>query len=160
MKVPASLLKLLVVDESVVVRQASELLLRGRPVHVVTAADPVIAVEEMRASRPDVVLLGLSMARVDALSFLRRIMATDPLPVVVWFDPSQSQAALAAVEAGAAEVFAKPSVGIGQYLHEYADRLWARIQAAAQGSEELARALHTDFRREDAGRPQDWAPGR
>jgi two-component system chemotaxis response regulator CheB len=131
-KRPAEPLQLLVVDDSAVVRQACELLLRGRGVHVVTAADPIIAIEKMRARRPDVVLLDLNMPRMDGLSFLRRIMASDPLPVVVWSELSRADAALDALAAGAVEVIAKPSVGVGQYLHEYSDRLWARIQAAVQ----------------------------
>ncbi len=77
-------LSVLVVDDSAVVRQAVTAVLSQDPGIVVTvAADPYIALDKMGRSRPDVILLDLEMPRMDGLTFLRKIMSEDPIPVVV-----------------------------------------------------------------------------
>ena len=74
----------LVVDDSAVVRQLmSSLLSRAPGITVDVAADPLVARTKMERHRPDVILLDLEMPRMDGLTFLKRIMATDPIPVVV-----------------------------------------------------------------------------
>ncbi|HXT96788.1 MAG TPA: response regulator, partial [Polyangia bacterium] len=52
-------------------------------IRLTTASDPVVAMAKMRRHRPHVILLDLEMPRMDGLTFLKQIMATDPLPVVV-----------------------------------------------------------------------------
>ena len=77
-------LHVLVVDDSALVRQAMTAILEGvGDIRVTVAADPLIAMRKMADARPDVILLDLEMPRMDGLSFLRRLMAEDPIPVVV-----------------------------------------------------------------------------
>ncbi|HET7841122.1 MAG TPA: response regulator, partial [Terriglobia bacterium] len=74
----------LVVDDSAVVRQVMTSVLSQEPgIHVTVAADPLIAMDKMKRQRPDVILLDLEMPRMDGLTFLRKIMAEDPIPVIV-----------------------------------------------------------------------------
>ena len=74
----------LVVDDSAVVRQfMSALLGAEQGMEVMVAADPLIALRKMESRRPDVIVLDLEMPRMDGLTFLRRVMRQDPIPVVV-----------------------------------------------------------------------------
>jgi two-component system, chemotaxis family, protein-glutamate methylesterase/glutaminase len=128
-------LSVLVVDDSAVVRQAATAILSQDPGIVVTvAADPYIALEKMGRSRPDVILLDLEMPRMDGLTFLRKIMAEDPIPVVVCSGLAArgTDAAMRALEEGAVEVLAKPQLGVRDFLHESAATLIETIRGAAE----------------------------
>jgi len=132
---PARVLSVLVVDDSAVVRQAVTAVLSQDPGLVVTvAADPYIALAKMGRSRPDVILLDLEMPRMDGLTFLRKIMAEDPIPVVVCSGLAVrgTEAAIRALEEGAVEVLAKPQLGVREFVHESATTLIETIRAAAE----------------------------
>jgi two-component system, chemotaxis family, protein-glutamate methylesterase/glutaminase len=128
-------LHVLVVDDSAVVRQFMAGLLADQPdMTVATAADPLIALGKMERSRPDVILLDLEMPRMNGIEFLRRVMAEDPIPVVVCSSHTGrgTRAALEALELGAVEVLEKPSVGLRTFLNESAMVLVETLRAAAQ----------------------------
>ncbi|TPG32067.1 response regulator [Roseomonas nepalensis] len=98
-------IKVLVVDDSALIRQLlTELLGRDPGIEVVgTAPDPIIARERIKALSPDVLTLDIEMPRMDGLSFLRRLMALRPMPVVVVSTLTQkgTDAAVQAMELGA-----------------------------------------------------------
>ncbi len=126
---------MLVVDDSAVVRQMMAAVLGGaRGMTVAVAADPFIAMEKMKRARPDVIVLDLEMPRMDGLSFLRKIMAEDPIPVVVCsgLGGRGTEAALRALDEGAVEVVAKPKLGIKDFLQDSATLLSDAVRAAAQ----------------------------
>lgn len=124
----------LVVDDSAVVRQAFTCILGGVGLDVTTASDPVLALEAMRKVRPHVIVLDVEMPRMDGITFLRRIMAEDPLPVIVCSGlvGAGTEVALQALEEGAVEVVAKPQLGVKGFLEESAARLVQAVKAAAQ----------------------------
>lgn len=125
----------LVVDDSAVVRQLLPALLAGeKDVTVATAADPLIALKKIESRRPDVVVLDLEMPRMDGLTFLRKLMREDPLPVVVCSGHAGegSDAALRALDEGAVEVLARPRIGLREYLQDSAVVLVDAVRAAAQ----------------------------
>lgn len=125
----------LVVDDSAVVRQAmSALVESAQDMSVTVAADPLIAMRKMERRRPDVILLDLEMPRMDGLTFLRKIMASDPIPVVVCssYAARGTRNALRALEEGAIEVLAKPKLGVREFLYESATEMLDTIRAAAQ----------------------------
>jgi two-component system chemotaxis response regulator CheB len=76
-------LQVLVVDDSAVVRQTLSSLFALEGIAATVAADPYIAMEKMSKQRPDVIVLDLELPRMHGLTFLSRIMAEDPIPVVV-----------------------------------------------------------------------------
>lgn len=128
-------LHVLVVDDSAVVRQALTAILGGtRGMTVATASDPLIAMDKMRQRRPDVIVLDLEMPRMDGLSFLRKLMAEDPIPVVVCSGLAGhgTEAALRAVEEGAVDVIAKPKLAVRGFLEESAVLLVDAVRGAAQ----------------------------
>ena len=112
MNTPARRLRVLVVDDSAVVRKAiTDSLSQDPEIEVVgSACDPYVAREKILRLDPDVLTLDLEMPRMDGLTFLRILMRHHPLPVVVVSSLTQagSQAALDAMEAGAVDVLAKP----------------------------------------------------
>jgi two-component system chemotaxis response regulator CheB len=127
-------LRLLVVDDSAVMRQAMIAICRSAPdIEVSVAADPLIAQTKMRSSRPDVILLDIEMPRMDGLTFLRKIMAEDPLPVVICsaLAGRGTETALRALEEGAVEIVAKPRVALHDFLNDSTEMLIDVIRAAA-----------------------------
>src|SRR5262252_53800 len=128
-------IKVLVVDDSAVVRQVLESILSQEPDMTVTvASDPLIAQQKMVRARPDVIVLDLEMPRMDGLTFLRKIMAEDPIPTVICSGVAArgTAAALRALDEGAVGIIAKPKVGVGNFLHESALALIDMVRAAAQ----------------------------
>jgi two-component system chemotaxis response regulator CheB len=128
-------IQVLVVDDSAVVRQALTAVLGSQPdIEVTTASDPIIALAKMKRRRPDVILLDLVMPRMDGLTFLAKVMAEDPVPVVICSEVAQrgTEAAVQALEAGAVDIVAKPRFGVQTFLQESAVLLADAVRAAAQ----------------------------
>ncbi len=127
--------RVLVVDDSAVMRQFMAALVGSQPDLVATtAADPILALAKIERERPDVILLDLEMPRMDGLAFLRQLMRDDPIPVVVCSSHAQSgtAAAFAALDLGALEVVAKPEFGLRAFLEESAESLLEILRGASQ----------------------------
>ncbi|HYG34191.1 MAG TPA: response regulator, partial [Clostridia bacterium] len=77
--------RVLVVDDSAVVRQAiTRVLSRDPEIEVVgTASDPYVARDKILELNPDVLTLDIEMPRMDGLTFLRVLQQHRPLPVVI-----------------------------------------------------------------------------
>ena len=127
-------LRVLVVDDSAVVRQALSQILGQAGMTVAVANDPIIAMEKMRRERPDVIVLDIEMPRMDGLTFLQRIMSEDPIPVVVCSGLAGpgTEVALHALEQGALDVVAKPRLGVKGFLEESTRRIVQVVRAAAE----------------------------
>jgi chemotaxis response regulator CheB len=78
-------IKVLIVDDSAVVRQSLSIILQSDPqIEVMgTASDPLIAIKKIQLEVPDVITLDIEMPRMDGLTFLQKIMSQHPIPVVV-----------------------------------------------------------------------------
>src|SRR5579884_2294054 len=130
----SSPVRVLVVDDSQVMRQLLSTLLAADPeIEVVgTAADPHIAREQIKALNPDVVTLDVEMPHMDGLTFLRKIMTLRPMPVVMISTLTQSGAetTLEALEIGAVDFIAKPTDLSGS-LTELTAELQRKVKAAA-----------------------------
>lgn len=128
-------IQVLVVDDSAVVRQVMHAILsQESDIAVTVASDPLIAMQKMKQARPHVVVLDLEMPRMDGLTFLRKIMAEDPIPTLVCSGVAAkgTQNALLALDEGALGILTKPKVGVGNFLHESALALIDMVRAAAQ----------------------------
>jgi two-component system chemotaxis response regulator CheB len=148
-------LHVLAIDDSAVVRQALSLILGRAGMTVTTANDPIIAIEKMRHGRPDVIVLDIEMPRMDGLTFLHKLMAEDPLPVVVCSGLAYpgSEVAVRALEEGALDVVAKPRLGVKGFLEESAERIVNVVRAASE-----ARVRRRPPRTNGALRPPALAP--
>jgi two-component system, chemotaxis family, protein-glutamate methylesterase/glutaminase len=125
--------RVLVVDDSAVVRLALTQILTRAHMSVTTAPDPIVALEKMDRGPFDVVVLDIEMPRMDGLTFLRRVMAERPLPVVVCSGLAEegSEVAIQALEEGALDIVLKPRLGVQGFLEESAQRLVRVVRAAA-----------------------------
>jgi len=128
-------IRVVVVDDSALMRQALTLLLqRDHAIEVVgTAADPYIARQKIRALNPDVITLDVEMPRMDGLTFLEELMQDRPVPVVMVSSLTQAgcDTALRALELGAVDVVAKPQVDLRERLEEVAQEVAGKVRAAA-----------------------------
>lgn len=125
----------LVVDDSAVVREVLSTLLALEPGMVVaTAADPFIAMRKMKVQRPDVIVLDLELPRMDGITFLKKIVSENPIPVVVCsaLTGPNTDIGLQALEEGAVDVITKPRIGVREFLHESAVLLTDAVHAAAR----------------------------
>ncbi|MBQ1782733.1 MAG: chemotaxis response regulator protein-glutamate methylesterase [Gammaproteobacteria bacterium] len=130
--------RVLVVDDSAVVRQVmTELLQVAGDIKVIgTASDPLFALDKMRREWPDVITLDIEMPRMDGLTFLRQIMAERPTPVVICssLTIAGSKTAMQALDAGAFTVITKPLLGVKDFLTGSAAELIAAVRAAAKAN--------------------------
>jgi len=129
-------IKVLIVDDSAVIRQLLSMLLSEDPeIEVVgTAGDPLIARERIKALNPDVVTLDVEMPNMDGVTFLRKIMTLRPMPVVMVSTLTQAGAeiTLEALEIGAVDFIAKPVHDVANGLSEIANDLRAKVKHAAR----------------------------
>jgi two-component system chemotaxis response regulator CheB len=128
-------IRVLIVDDSAVVRQAlSEILSSDSKIEVLGAApDPYIAADKMRQEAPDVVMLDIEMPRMDGLTFLHKIMSQHPIPVVICSSLADhgAETTIRALELGAVEIILKPRMGTKQFLHESKVRICDAVKAAS-----------------------------
>ena len=131
-------IKVLVVDDSAVVRQTLTAILESDPAigEVVSAADPFAAADKLKHFVPDVITLDVEMPRMDGITFLRKIMSQHPIPVVMCSSLTEenSQTAMKALEYGAIEIIQKPQVGTKQFLEESRIIICDAVKAAAKVS--------------------------
>lgn len=131
---PGESLHVLVVDDSAVVREVMQAVLGAdRNIKVSVAADPLIAFAKIERDRPHVVITDLEMPRMDGLTFIRTIMAREPIPVVVCSGMTgrRMDLAISALRLGAVEVITKPKLGVRDFLHESAVMLLDAVWSAA-----------------------------
>ena len=132
----AAKLNVLVVDDSAVVRQTLSEILAGDPEigKVETAGDPYIAVERLRTFVPDVMTLDIEMPRMDGLTFLQKLMAQHPIPVVICSSLAGEgcDTTLRALDLGAVDIITKPKLGTKQFIEESAIRIRDAVKAAAR----------------------------
>lgn len=132
------IIKVLVVDDSSLVRQIlSEGLAADPGIEVVGAApDPFAARDMIVRLQPDVLTLDVEMPRMDGVEFLRRLMPQYPLPVIMVSSLTQKgkQVTMDALDAGAVDFVAKPGTGLAQGLKDMMMELRTKVKIAASAN--------------------------
>lgn len=148
----AQKIKVLVVDDSAVVRKVMSGILNADPeIEVIdTASDPIFAMEKMRRNWPDVITLDVEMPRMDGLTFLNKLMAARPTPVVICssLTTAGAETTLQAMAAGAVSIITKPGLAVGDFLEDSSDDLVAAVKAAAKAN--MAAVKHSNTARDPA----------
>lgn len=141
------MLKVLVVDDSALMRRRISDILSSAGFEVETAADGAEALERLPGFDPDVVTLDVTMPGMDGLACLKRIMIEHPKPVVMVsaLTADGAEVTLEALRLGAVEAVRKPS-GVGA-IAGIAEELVATVRAAAGSRPRRVLGLRERLRR-------------
>ncbi len=128
-------IKVLVVDDSALVRSLLAEIIRTTPdlTLVGAAPDAYVARDMVKEFSPDVITLDIEMPRMDGLAFLEKLMHARPTPVLMisTLTEAGAEATLRALELGAVDFIPKPKLGISTGIREYAELIVEKIRAAA-----------------------------
>ena len=129
-------IKVFIIDDSALVRETLRKILEKDPeIEVLgSAMDPFFAAKKIKETQPDVITLDVEMPRMDGLSFLKKIMSSHPLPVVMissWTSEG-GDTTLKALEFGALDFIEKPTLKIGEGLEKLQREIISKVKAAAE----------------------------
>lgn len=129
-------IKVLVVDDSALIRQILSEIIKSEPdmTLVGAAPDAFVAKKLVLEKAPDVITLDIEMPKVDGLRFLEVLMNARPTPVVMISTLTEkgAEATLRSLELGAIDFVAKPKIGVAQGMAEYHDLIVDKIRTAAR----------------------------
>jgi len=127
--------KVLIVDDSAIVRQTLTTILENDPdIEVMGAAsDPFYAAKIIANEVPDVITLDIEMPRMNGLTFLKKIMAQRPIPVIVISSLTQegTETAMKALEYGAVDIITKPQMNTKKFIEESKIKICDAVKAAS-----------------------------
>ncbi len=134
----AEKIKVLIVDDSALVRQVVSQALAADPgIEVIgVASDPLFALQKMKSLWPDVLVIDIEMPRMDGITFLKKIMAEHPTPVVVCSSLAEkgAQATFEALSAGAVSIITKPKLGLKSFLEDSSNDIVQAVRSAARAN--------------------------
>ncbi|CAM3850548.1 MULTISPECIES: protein-glutamate methylesterase/protein-glutamine glutaminase [Pseudoalteromonas] len=129
------MVKVLVIDDSPLIRRVlTEILQQADDLEVVgSAEDPYQARTMIKQLNPDVLTLDIEMPKMDGISFLKNLMRLRPMPVVMISTLTQkgSPITLEALELGAVDFIAKPTVNASKQFTQYAKVVQQKVRTAA-----------------------------
>lgn len=132
---PTTRTKVLIVDDSALIRSLlSEIIGRQPDMVVVGAApDPIAARDMIRNLNPDVLTLDVEMPRMDGIDFLDKLMRLRPMPVVMVSTMTQegAETTMRALELGAVDFVAKPKLDVKRGIEASAAELVEKVRLAA-----------------------------
>ncbi|KQT47361.1 hypothetical protein ASG43_09535 [Aureimonas sp. Leaf454] len=133
--------KVLVVDDSALMRRVLTRMLVEGGFDVVIAHNGVHALDVLRQENPDVVTLDVNMPEMDGLTCLSRIMTECPKPVVMCSSITEkgATATLEALALGAVDIILKPDGTVSPTLHRIEDEILAKVRAAVSARPRKAR---------------------
>ena len=148
---PARRIKVLIVDDSALVRRILTDMLSSDPAMEVlgSAGDAFIAREKIKTLNPDVLTLDVEMPKMDGLTFLRNLMRLRPMPVIMVSSLTEhgAEVTLDALAIGAVDYLPKPKIDLAATLSDYKDELIAKVKIAARTrvfSREVTNSLSAD----------------
>ena len=129
-------IKVLIVDDSALIRSVMTEIINSQPdMEVVAAApDPLVARELIKQTNPDVLTLDVEMPKMDGLEFLEKLMRLRPMPVVMVSSLTErgSEITMRALELGAVDFVTKPKISIQAGMREYTELITDKIRAASK----------------------------
>jgi len=111
-----------------------------------TARNGEEALSKIKTLHPDVVTLDIEMPKMNGLTTVRKIMATNPLPVVMIsaLDQREAQLTLKALEFGAVDYVPKPSGPISLNMNAVKNELITKVKTAASANIRQVKTLQTE----------------
>ncbi len=131
-------IRVMIVDDSATVRQVLAAVLSAAPdIEVIgSAPDPLFALDKMNKDWPDVIVLDVEMPRMDGITFLKKLMAQRPTPVVICSTLTEkgAETTMQALSAGAVAIVTKPRIGLKQFLVDSAEDVGGAVRVAAKAN--------------------------
>jgi two-component system chemotaxis response regulator CheB len=131
----AKIIKVLVVDDSAVMRKLiSEILDEHPEIEVIgTAKNGVIALELVSKLQPDVVTMDIEMPKMDGLTAVQHLMNENPIPVIMIsaMDKRQADITMKALEFGAVDFISKTSGTLSLDIDKKKSILISKVKTAA-----------------------------
>lgn len=128
-------IKVLIIDDSALIRQLlKEILSQDPAIEVVgTAPDPLIARDKIKQLSPDVLTLDIEMPKMDGITFLKNLMRLRPMPVIMisTLTDAGADVTLEALEIGAIDFVSKPKVDVVEQLQNYTDDIINKVKIAS-----------------------------
>lgn len=100
--------RILVVDDDAALSEMLQMVLRQEGFETLRCATGDAALQEFRASRPDLVLLDLNLPGRDGVAVCRDIRAESGVPIIMLTAKSDTSDVVSGLEAGADDYVAKP----------------------------------------------------
>ena len=127
--------KVLIIDDSALVRKLLKDILSSDPmIEVVgTAPDPILAIRKIKSLTPDLITLDIEMPKMDGLTFLAKLMRSQPMPVLMFSSLTQkgAEATMKALSLGAIDFIAKPTVKLSEGIEGLRSELITKVKAAS-----------------------------
>ncbi|MBM4055133.1 MAG: chemotaxis-specific protein-glutamate methyltransferase CheB [Planctomycetes bacterium] len=135
------MIKVLVVDDSPVAQELLVYILQNDPKITVIgrANNGKEALTFLQSKRPDIVVMDIQMPEMDGIEATRRIMETNPLPIIMvssFWNPKEKEKTFIALDAGAVAFIEKPG-GVQHQNHETTSRHLTNMVKLLSNSEFL-----------------------
>jgi two-component system chemotaxis response regulator CheB len=128
--------KVLIVDDSALMRQILTRILSSDPALEVvgTASDAFFARDKIKSLQPDVLTLDVEMPRMDGITFLEKLMAARPMPVVMVSSMTKAHCdiTIRALEIGAVDFVQKPTNAFDSSFQNEAGVIIEKVKAAGR----------------------------
>ncbi len=138
-------IKVMIIDDSALVRQVvTQAISREPSIEVIaTAQDPVFAIDKLKVQWPDVFIVDIEMPRMDGLTFLKKIMAERPTPVIICSSLADrgAQVTMEALAAGAINIITKPKLNLKSFLEDSSNDIISAIKSAARANMRALRSM-------------------
>ncbi len=126
----------LIVDDSPLMQAWLKKILSADPEvgEVTVAQNAEEARKSLQTKRPDVITLDVELPGIDGISFLKELMSTCPLPVVMVsaYTQENCRTTIKALSLGAVDFIPKPGPGLKEEKETFPQRLRAKVKEAAQ----------------------------
>lgn len=128
-------IRVLIIEDSAFMRKMiTEILTSDQRIHVIgTARNGKDGLEKIKILSPDVVTLDIEMPIMDGITTLKKIMETNPLPVVMLSSQTSKGAdkTVLAMSIGAVDFITKPSGAISLDINKVKDEIISKVVMAA-----------------------------
>lgn len=127
-------IKVLAIDDSALIRELLRQIVSADPSleMVGTAANPILAEKKIETLKPDVITLDIEMPEMDGITFLKKLMLNNPMPVIMFSSllEKHRELALDALNIGAFDYVIKPTANVRDGVNELATDLVEKIKNA------------------------------
>ena len=140
--------RVLVVDDSALMRKHIRKMLEDKGYDVVTARNGEEGLEKVASFEPTVVTLDINMPVMDGITCLSLIMEQNPCPVIMVSSLTEKGAlsTFEALELGAVDYVAKPGGTVSLNINDVANEILAKVKAASRARIGKARGLRSRMR--------------